>query len=107
MDKETARKIASEYSEEVKRFLSPERVILFGSYVNGIPHKESDIDVAVLMKDLDEETWYNTRILLQKIRRKKLFLDIEPHLLDETRDPSGFVEHVLETGEVIYQSALS
>jgi len=106
LDKATVREIAKSYSEEVKKFLNPDKVILFGSYVNGNPHEWSDIDIAVLVRDVDGEDWYNARVLLQKIRwDKDSFTDVEPHLLDETQDPSGFVEHVIKTGEIIYQSA--
>ena len=105
LDKAKVREIAIEYSKEVNKLLSPTKVILFGSYANGTPHEESDIDIAVLVNDLDDKTWYDARILLQKIRRNKIFIDIEPHLLDETHDPSGFVDHVLKTGEILYQSA--
>ena len=102
LDKAKVREIATEYSKEVKKIINPDKVILFGSYVNGNPRDDSDIDVAVLVRGLDDETWYSTRIMLQKIRRNRVFLDIEPHLLDETHDPSGFVEHVIKTGELIY-----
>ena len=105
LDKEKVRKIAYDYSKEVIKFINPDKVILFGSYVNGTPHSESDIDIAVFVRGLDDEAWYNTRILLQDLRWNRYFLDIEPHLLDETHDPSGFVEHVIKTGEVIYQTA--
>lgn len=105
LDKEKVREIASEYSEAVKKVMTPDKVILFGSYVNGNPNAESDIDIAVLVKGVSGEDWYNARTLLHKIRWGiDNFLDIEPHLLDETQDPSGFVEHVIKTGEVIYQS---
>ena len=78
--------------------------IFFGSYINGNPHNDSDIDIAVIVGEVDDETWYNARILLQKIRRNKIFLNVEPHLLDESNDRSGFVQHVVNTGEVIFQS---
>ena len=103
--KERVREIAQKYSEEVKRILNPVSVILFGSYVNGNPHEWSDIDIAVLVNDVTDENWYSARILLQKIRRNLDFVDIEPHLLNPDYDPSGFVEHVIKTGEVIYESA--
>ena len=103
LDKTTVRAIAIRYSNEVKNIINPDKIILFGSYVNGDPHKDSDIDIAILVRDLDAETWYNSRILLQRIKRNKEYIDIEPHLLDETDDQSGFVEHVLKTGEIIYQ----
>ena len=102
LDKEKARQIAVEYAKEVSKILNPRKVVMFGSYVNGNPDSESDIDVAILVQGLDSETWYNTRILLQKLRRNHTFLDIEPHLLDESNDPSGFVAHVVKTGEVVY-----
>ncbi|MCL2003847.1 MAG: nucleotidyltransferase domain-containing protein [Oscillospiraceae bacterium] len=104
LDKATVRQIAHDYSMEVIKAIKPDKVILFGSYVNGKPHAESDIDIAVFVRGLDNETWYNTRIILQHLRWNRYFLDIEPHLLDETRDPSGFVAHVIKTGETIYPS---
>ncbi|MCL2054456.1 MAG: nucleotidyltransferase domain-containing protein [Oscillospiraceae bacterium] len=106
LDKAEAREIAKNYSDKIKAILNPDRVILFGSYVNGNPHEWSDIDVAVLVSNLDDEAWYNARIKMQEIRwREDCFDDIEPHLLDENHDPSGFVEHVIKTGEVIYPNS--
>ena len=105
LDKAEAKKIATNYSEKVAKALNPDKIILFGSYVNGTPHNESDIDVAVFVHDLDDAAWYKARITLQDILWDRNFLDIEPHLLDETNDRSGFAQHVLKTGEVIYQSA--
>ena len=104
LDKEKAREIAYNYSLEVAKAIKPDKVVLFGSYVNGIPHKESDIDVAVFVSGLDDDAWYETRIILQHLRWNRTFLDIEPHLLEEANDRSGFAEHVIKTGEVIYQS---
>jgi predicted nucleotidyltransferase len=94
------------YSNEVRKVLNPDSVILFGSYVNGNPNEDSDIDIAVLVSNIEGEEWYNARIQLQKIRwHEDNFTDIEPHLLDQSHDSSGFVEHVVKTGEVVYQSA--
>ena len=104
LDKKQVRTIAQMYSNEVRKVLTPVSIILFGSYVNGIPHENSDIDIAVLVSNVEGEDWYNSRILLQRIRRNLDFIDIEPHLLDENHDPSGFVEHVIKTGEVVYQA---
>ncbi|MCL2019008.1 MAG: nucleotidyltransferase domain-containing protein [Oscillospiraceae bacterium] len=103
--KEKVREVADKYALEVKSVLNPQKIILFGSYVNGNPHEWSDIDVAVLVRGIADEERYDMCDILQKIRWKKDdFDDIEPHLLDETYDPSGFVEHVIKTGEVIYSS---
>ena len=105
LDKEKVREVAQKYSEEVRKVLNPMSVILFGSYVNGNPHEWSDIDIAVLVNNVKDEDWYDARILLQRIIRNRDFINIEPHLLNPDYDPSGFVEHVIKTGEVVYQSA--
>ncbi len=102
LDQEKARQIAIEYAKEVSKVLTVDKVILFGSYVNGNPHEESDIDVAVFVRGLDADAWYQARILLQELRWNKTFLDIEPHLLEEANDPSGFAHHVVKNGEIVY-----
>ena len=104
LDKAKARKIAYDYSMEVAKVLNLEKAILFGSYANGNPHNESDIDIAIFVRGLDDNAWYEARITLQNILWNRAFLGVEPHLLDETYDKSGFAEHVIRTGEVIYQS---
>ena len=105
LDKERVRTLAQLYSNEVRKVLNPVSIILFGSYVDGYPNEWSDIDIAVLVNNIQGEEWYNSRILLQRIRRNLDFIDIEPHLLDENNDPSGFVDHIIKTGEVIYKAA--
>jgi predicted nucleotidyltransferase len=103
LDKATVREIASRYADEVKKVLSPDAVILFGSYVNGDPHEWSDIDIAVVINGY-QGNWLETASMLCGLSWE-VSLDIETHLLDETRDRSGFVEHVIKTGEVIYSAA--
>ena len=49
LDQTTVREIALQYAEEVKKVLNPEKIILFGSYVNGTPWEYSYIDIAVVM----------------------------------------------------------
>ena len=103
LDKTEVRKIAARYAEEVKKVLNPDAVILFGSYVNGNPHEWSDIDIAVVVNGFQGD-WLETAAMLCGLSWE-ISLDIEPHLLDETCDRSGFAEHVIKTGEVIYSAA--
>jgi predicted nucleotidyltransferase len=104
LDKKTVREIALEYAQEVRKFFNPNAVILFGSYVNGNPNKDSDIDIAVIVSDFQGD-WLGATSRLCGIKWNARFIDIEPHLLDDTCDPSGFVESVIKTGEVIYKDA--
>jgi len=103
LDKTTVREIALKYAEEVKKVLSPEKILLFGSYVNGTPREYSDIDIAVVMNNY-QGNWLDAATMLCALRMS-VSLDIEPHLLDESCDRSGFLEFVKKTGEVLYKSA--
>ena len=100
LDKEKVRQIAEIYAIEVRKSLNPAYIILFGSYVNGTPHEWSDIDIAVIVNDFAGD-WLDTASLLCRLSRN-VNIDIEPHLMDEQHDPSGFLEHIKKTGEVIY-----
>ena len=103
LDKATVREIAEKYAEEVKKILKPDVILIFGSYVNGNPHEWSDIDIAIVCNNFQGD-WYDTMVELCELKWSVSF-DIEPHLLDESRDKSGFVEHVMKIGEVIYKAA--
>ena len=103
LDKAAVREIAARYADEVKKVIAPDAVILFGSYVDGHPHDWSDIDIAVVINGFQGD-WLETASMLCSLTRR-VSIDIEPHLLDETCDRSGFVEHVIKTGEVIYSAA--
>ncbi len=45
------------------------------------------------------ETWGNLIGL-----REDISYDIETHILDETCNSSGFLDHIRETGEIVYQA---
>ena len=78
------------------------QVILYGSYARGDYKKDSDIDVAVvvprssLSKDILEDM-----AKLFKLRRE-ISTDIEPVLLIDEDDASGFLESISKYGEVVY-----
>ncbi len=102
LDKGTVINTVERYTEAVTREFSPSAVVLFGSYVNGNPHEDSDIDVGVVFDGFTGD-WRKTAAQLWRLRRGVSF-DIEPHLLDSTNDKSGFVKHVFKTGQIIYKA---
>jgi len=103
LDKTTVREIARKYANRVREEYDPKQVILFGSYINGNPHEYSDIDIAIIFEETGDE-FLDTWTHLVKLCRGISF-DIEPHMLDESCNKSGFLDHIRKTGEVIYQSA--
>jgi len=71
---------------------------LFGSYAKGNPHKDSDIDVALVVDHLDEN--YNileTEPILWKLCEKVDFR-IEPHIIARDTDYAGLIDEIQHTG---------
>ena len=102
LDKTTVVATARRYSDEIKKRYNPFAIVLFGSHINGNPHADSDIDVAVVFDGFNGN-WYDTTVDLWRIS-ESVSLDIEPHLLDTSKDQSGFADYVMRTGDVIYQA---
>jgi predicted nucleotidyltransferase len=73
-----------------------DKVILFGSYARGTQKTDSDIDVAVIVNSVDTD-FFTYAPLLWKLR---LEIDnrIEPVLLINGQDDSGFLKELQQTG---------
>ena len=76
MDKRDALSIATEYANAVKSKYDSVRIILFGSYAKGNFNADSDIDIAVVLKDYNN--LIDTQLDLMRLRRK-IDSRIEPH----------------------------
>lgn len=76
-----------------------DKIILFGSYAKGSPGIDSDIDVAIIVKQLKGD-YFSYAPLIWKLRRE---IDdrIEPILFETDKDESGFLEEILKTGIII------
>ena len=54
MDKREAIKVAKKYIDLISQKYQIENVILFGSYAKGTYHLDSDIDLAIIFKSIDD-----------------------------------------------------
>ena len=104
MDKAEVIARVTQYAEVLARELPVTQVILFGSYVSGQPHEDSDIDVAVVMHDVATGDYL---AVLKRLCVLRTPIDpmIEPHLMLETGNNGGFLQDVRRTGEVIFLAA--
>lgn len=72
------RPIVDSYVETLRAHrIRPSSVYLFGSYANGTPRDESDIDVAVVSEDLSGDRIEDQVLLMEY--RWDVDLRIEPH----------------------------
>ncbi len=100
MDKETAIARVKQYAAVVRQNFPVKKVILYGSHARGKASGDSDIDVAVVVHRVEGDLLLSERKLF-KLRRD-IEPMIEPVLLEEDNDPSGFLAEILKSGEVIY-----
>lgn len=99
MDKGTALRYAEAYAAEVKKLYAPESVYMYGSYAKGTHHADSDIDIAVIFKKFNGD-YLRTSQELYKLRRN-ICIDIEPIIVDDDDDITGFLSEIKNTGVLI------
>jgi predicted nucleotidyltransferase len=102
LDKATVIDTVQRYADAVMKEFSPAAVVLFGSYAKDAAREESDIDVGIVFDGFHGD-WLETNLRLWNLAYD-ISWDLEPHLLDTTQDKSGFVKHVLSTGQVVYHA---
>lgn len=76
MDKRDAVNLAVKYADAVSSKYDFVKIILFGSYAKGTNNPDSDIDIAVVLKDYSN--LIDIQLDLMRLRRK-IDSRIEPH----------------------------
>ncbi|MBF0378785.1 MAG: nucleotidyltransferase domain-containing protein [Desulfamplus sp.] len=101
MDKNDALKIARQYASAVKtNYNECQQVFMFGSYIKGTNREESDIDIAVILKEFDNPI--DIQLELMRLRRK-IDSRIEPHPFREKdfNITNPVVNEILQHGQRI------
>ena len=89
----------NKYIEIIKKDVNIEKVILFGSYAKGNYNKDSDIDLALILSEYDENDIINMgTFLLDKSLVLKEDLQPLPFSINEYKNPIGIMEEILNTG---------
>ena len=102
MDKAEVIKSVKQYAEILKQNFDVKQVILYGSYSDESAQPDSDIDVSVILDRVDGD-YLMMEAKLYRLKRDVDFR-IEPVLLEESSDKSGFLEQILKYGEIVYSS---
>lgn len=96
MDKREVIKKVAQYKMLLGNHFDLDSVYLFGSFANDTNREHSDIDVAVVVKNISGD-FFAVNPLLWKLRRQ---VDdrIEPILIDKNNDRSGFLDEIKKNG---------
>lgn len=100
------------YVKSITSVIDVDLIILFGSYAKGNPHEYSDIDLAVVSKEIDpmKPRWENIKFIEEKAN---LRLDPDLQIIPFAKEsfdndidsPIGsFIREIKETGKVIYSN---
>ena len=100
------------FVKNVTSVFNVDKIILFGSYAKGNPREYSDIDIALVSKDLDPKRarWENIEFVMQKANLEH---DPDLQLIPFTKEafendkdsPIGsFIREIKKTGKVIYSN---
>ena len=103
MDQKAALDSAKKYAALVQRIVHPSKIVLFGSYATGRFHEHSDIDVAIIVESLGAD-FFDLSVQLNRLTTD-VDKRIEPVLVSEKNDPSGFVASILQKGILLYSKA--
>lgn len=97
MDKIEAIKIARRYIDSISKKYKIENAILFGSFVKGTNHADSDIDIAIVIRTVDDI--FDLQIELMCLRSDDDLL-IEPHPFAESdfKVSNPVVAEILKNG---------
>lgn len=95
-------------TRKIVSVLKPEKIILFGSYANGNPTPDSDVDLLIIMEIRSnyKETY---RIVSSLLYPRQFPVDIiiktpmeVKEAIEGGKDNSFFIREILKTGKVLY-----
>jgi predicted nucleotidyltransferase len=95
-DLETLMSKLHAYKNLLKETFEVKEMYLFGSYAVGKFHKDSDIDVAIVVDKIKGDYFEYTPILWRL--RRAIDIRIEPLLFEDGVDDSGFLSTIKKEG---------
>jgi len=102
------RAVIRDYAREVADQFHPDRIILFGSYAYGKPHRDSDVDILVVMPARDE---INQAVRILERTNSCFPLDLlvrTPHNFRwRLQEGDWFLREIVGRGIVLYEKAHS
>ena len=106
--KEVNEELLQEIVRRIVSALNPKKIILFGSWAYGKPHKGSDIDILVIVERLTTSSRRKERIkirtILQDIMISQDIIVATVKDVEEWKNvPQSFLTSIIKKGRVIYE----
>ena len=96
-----------EITRKIVEAFRPDRIILFGSHAYGVPSRDSDVDLLVIM-DTDVRPVERSARISRACRPRYVAMDILVRTPDEIEDRlegfDPFLEEILTHGRILYDT---
>ncbi|MBM4143406.1 MAG: nucleotidyltransferase domain-containing protein [Lentisphaerae bacterium] len=94
-----------QYAEAIGQRFNPDRVVLFGSYAEGNPAKDSDVDLLVVMphEGRDVEQAFEIRRTIPRRFPLDLVVRTPDGLQRRLRQNDTFLTSIWRTGKTLYE----
>lgn len=86
--------------------LHPEKIILFGSYANGAPTPDSDVDLLIIMETeapSKERSWAVSRLLLPRPFPVDILVRTPREIATALERGDFFIREIISHGKVLYE----
>ena len=97
MDKKEAINIAKQYAKLIDEKFQVEKIILFGSYAKETFHEDSDIDLAIVFKTVDDIIDLQIELMIMRTD-DELIIEPHPFRLSDFEKSDPIVHEILKNG---------
>jgi predicted nucleotidyltransferase len=99
----------AQLSQKIIDLIHPEKIILFGSYAYGIPTRESDLDLLVIVKSSNEPRYKRAREIRKHLWgstsfAKDILVYTESEIAEWRNVKEAFITSIIEQGKVLYEN---
>ncbi len=92
--------------QKIVHELSPQKIVLFGSYAYGNPNPHSDVDLLVIMETNEshkERSWAVSRLLLPRPFPVDILVKTPKEVEEALEAGDFFLKEILSRGKVLYE----
>ena len=103
-NKAALRRIIHQYVKALNEVVPIDKVILYGSWVNGKPHEYSDIDLAIFSSNFGKNKLKEMQLLSKIAFQVDASIEAIPYSTEKivTEDTTSFVYEIINTGVTVY-----
>ncbi|MDR0822694.1 MAG: nucleotidyltransferase domain-containing protein [Endomicrobium sp.] len=93
-----AKEKAHKYAKILQKDIDIQKIYLFGSYVSGTNHKDSDIDIAVVSKSFKDDPVDDGVLLMRYCSKVDSMIEPHPFLPRDFNNDNLIANEVIKTG---------